>query len=249
MKTTKLGLSLAACVAFSACTALDSPSKKETEKAVAVSQNVISKYVVYPTPQKMAIKDEVADFPTKENLNIVLGEGVLDVTKKRIERIFAEFGITLTETNFSDSKVAGKFNILLGINGTKGDVATSEAAKLGIDLKALFAHRNKGKNLTRDQIKHDNKYDIHLFDLSDNQITIVGEHNDAVYYGLATMNLIFEQKTADNLLQAVTIEDYAYTLQRGTIEVILLPSMVKTGYSISGRVHGKIQNEHLHLRS
>jgi len=219
MKVRNLALGLVTSVSFSACAVLTPTSEeKATDKPVAASQNVISKYVVYPTPQEMVMKNELVNLPTKENLNIVLGEGVLDVTQKRVERIFAKFGITLTAANFSDSKVDGKFNILLGINGTKGDIATSEAAKLGIDLKSLFAHRNKGKNLTADQIKHDNKYDIHLFDLSDNQITIVGEHNDAVYYGLATMNLIFEQKTADNMLQAVTIEDYAYTLQRGSIE-------------------------------
>jgi hypothetical protein len=165
----------------------------------------------------MTMTGKFTNFPTQENVNIVLGKGVLDVTKKRIERIFAKNGITLSGDNFSDSKKSGKFNILLGIKG-EGDLATKEAGKTGADLKELFSPCNKGGNLTADQIKHDNKYDIHFFDLSDNQITIVGEHNDGVYYGLATMNLIFEQKTADNQLPTVTIEDYAYTLQRGTIE-------------------------------
>lgn len=205
----------AVAMSYTACaepTQLDS-----TVATTAESIKAAAKYTVYPTPQKMTMSGGVTNFPTKDNVNIVLGKGVLDVTKKRIERVFAKHGITLSEKNFSDSKQAGKFNIILGINGA-GDLATSEAAKTGVDLKALFAPRNKGKNLTADQIKHDNKYDIHFFDLSDNQITIVGEHNDGVYYGLATMNLIFEQKDANNQLPTVTIEDYAYTLQRGTIE-------------------------------
>ena len=213
MKAKHLAFGLAAaCMTFTSCNLYTKP-----EATVAVSKKEISNYKIYPTPQKMTMTGQFTNFPIKENLNIVLGEGVLDVTKKRIERIFAKNGITLCEKNFSDSKKSDAFNIILGINAA-GDLATSEAAKTGVDLKALFAPRNKGENLTKDQIKHDNKYDIHFFDLSDNQITIVGEHNDGVYYGLATMNLIFEQKDADNQLPTVTVEDYAYTLQRGTIE-------------------------------
>lgn len=65
-----------------------------------------------------------------------------------------------------------------------------------------------------------NYFDAHVLDIAqaDNQasITICGETDDAVYYGLATLDQILEQ--TDALLPVLTIEDYANTKYRGIVE-------------------------------
>lgn len=62
------------------------------------------------------------------------------------------------------------------------------------------------------------KYDRHTLVIDGSGITITGEHTNAVFYGLASLEQILEQGDDGDRYQAVTIRDYADQQNRGVIE-------------------------------
>ncbi len=60
------------------------------------------------------------------------------------------------------------------------------------------------------------KIDAYYLDIDENKIRIIGKDSDAIFYGLETLKLIFEQ--SDKTVRSLTIEDYADTIYRGFIE-------------------------------
>ena len=156
-------------------------------------------YVIYPTPQLQQLTAGIARITG--HVNIVAEAGVDEVTVARARQVLADMGI---ESRVSRRAARGENNLLLGIHNS-GGVADREASRQHLDC-SLF-------DLP--------KYDRHIVSLTADrkgraQILVVGEHTDAVFCGLATIEQIFGSGTAE--MPCVCIYDWADLRQRGIIE-------------------------------
>ena len=155
-------------------------------------------YTVYPVPQEQVQLKGKATFTPK--VTVVAEDGIDIHTRERVSQILQENGL---EAVFAPKAKGGQSAIYLGINGSKG----------AADRKAT------GLKLKRDVFSKE-KYDRHIVSLNSNggkaQVVILGENTDAVFYGLATLEQILGNGTA-NLATAV-FYDYADVQYRGVIE-------------------------------
>lgn len=164
-------------------------------------------YTVYPVPQSISIGK--AQLLLTSNVNVIAEKGVDDYTKARLREVMTQQnGIILT---FSNKAKAGRSNIWLGINGSKGK-ADNKASSVGVNREALTIA---------------GKYDRHILRLCDGgkgvaDIIIIGEHTNAVFYALATLEQMLEQAqpdgTAGKKLQETIVNDYADLQYRGIVE-------------------------------
>lgn len=165
-------------------------------QAVMYADNV---YTIYPVPQQQVLMN--GSTKIGKQVNIIAENGIDEATRQRVLGVLEDHGLTGT---FSDSPSAGLANIYLGINGS-GGVADIEGTALG---------------LSRDVFSKQDKYDRHCLALTDKngwaQILILGEHTDATFFGLASMEQILD--TDLNALPCVIIYDYADQQSRGIVE-------------------------------
>jgi len=68
-----------------------------------------------------------------------------------------------------------------------------------------------------DAFTQNGKFDRHTLSISENGISIVGEHTNAVFFALASLEQILEQQK-DGALPCVDINDYADQKNRGVVE-------------------------------
>lgn len=155
-------------------------------------------YTIYPTPQEQHELSGKASFT--QIVNIIAEEDIDGYTRDRAVQILQEHGLSAV---FSDKPKAGQASIYLGINGS-GAAADRRAEQL---------------RLKRDLFELP-KYDRHIVNLSSSrgkaQLLVLGEHTDAVFYGLATLEQMLDHGTQD--LPCVTFNDYADVQNRGVIE-------------------------------
>ena len=163
-------------------------------------------YSIYPIPQKVAYNQDKIDF--EKNLNVVIEDGIDQYTIARLKEIFAsKNSFNLIFSKKPSSKIP---NLYLGIRNS-GKVVDKYVSKQGISTDVFSVER---------------KYDRHIVYVRKNsknisEIIIIGEHTNAVYYGLATMEQILEQglKKGNTVsLQSVFISDYADMQYRGIVE-------------------------------
>ena len=150
-------------------------------------------YDLNPTPQKLEMQYNLIDF---DNVNVYFESGITDVTKARVQEIMDKQGVSYTVTeNYEESTLA------LGLHGSTGSVDTNTTGY----SDDLF-------------VASETKYDAHFVDINSNgRVTILGEDDDAVYYGLATLDDAMET-VAGQQLTCATIEDYANMQYRGIVE-------------------------------
>lgn len=72
--------------------------------------------------------------------------------------------------------------------------------------------------LTDEQNYFATKYDAYYLDIADSKITIIGKNSDAAFYGLASLEYIFEQTNHRRDIRQLVIKDYADLQYRGFIE-------------------------------
>lgn len=171
----------------------------ENQSTYQIPVRILSKldldntYDFNPTPQKLEMQYTLVDF---DNVKVYYESGISAVTKARVEEILKQQGVTFTVTeNFDESTLA------LGIHGSKGavDAATTHYSN------DLFT-------------PSETKYDAHYVDINQSgRVTILGEDDDAVYYGLATLDGAMTTVDGQKLACA-TIEDYANMQYRGVVE-------------------------------
>lgn len=164
-------------------------------------------YTIYPVPQNIIYG--TTPLQLTQNVNVIIEQGVDDYTKARLHEVLTEEnGITFT---FSNKAKAGVSNIWLGINGSKGKA----------DKKAKTVDAN------REVFSVQDKYDSHILSVRNNgkgiaDVIIVGEHTNAVFFALATLEQILEQsannRDKSKKLQEITISDYADLQYRGIVE-------------------------------
>lgn len=164
-------------------------------------------YTIYPVPQNIIYG--TTPLQLTHNVNVIIEQGVDDYTKARLHEVLTEEnGVTFT---FSNKAKAGVSNIWLGINGSKGKA----------DKKA------KSVDANREVFSVQDKYDRHILSVRNNgkgiaDVIIVGEHTNAVFFALATLEQILEQSANNSdkskKLQEITISDYADLQYRGIVE-------------------------------
>ena len=150
-------------------------------------------YDLNPTPQKLEMQYNLIDF---DNVKVYYESGITDVTRGRVQEIMDKQGVSYTVTeNYEESTLA------LGLHGSTGSVDTNTTGY----SDDLF-------------VASETKYDAHFVDINSNgRVTILGEDDDAVYYGLATLDDAMET-VAGQQLTCATIEDYANMQYRGIVE-------------------------------
>ena len=155
-------------------------------------------YTIYPVPQEQKALSGRASFTPA--VTVIAEAGVDSYTRDRLSQILKEYGL---KADFAQKEQAGQSVIYLGINGSKG----------------LADRQASAQRLKRDLFKLP-KYDRHILSLSSRRgtarVVVLGEHTDAVFYGLATLEQMLDKGTTQ--LPCVTIYDYADVANRGIIE-------------------------------
>ena len=156
-------------------------------------------YDIYPVPHQQVCTSGSASF--SQNVNVVVENGIDDVTARRALDVLSTAGVNGT---LSNKTVSGKSNVIIGINGSRG-VADRAAGKARLD-RSVFSFA---------------KYDRHILSLSSDkdghaQVVIVGEDTDAAFCALASLEQILDNGPRN--LQCVDIYDYADIRNRGVIE-------------------------------
>ena len=157
-----------------------------------------SAYTVYPVPQEQIVGKGKASFTQK--VCVVAEQGIDNYTIHRALQILEENGM---EAAVAEKPQSDKSTVYLGINGSKGAADRKASSfKLKRDVFSL------------------QKYDRHIVSLASKggkaQVVILGENTDAVFYGLATLEQVLDNGTAN--LTPATFYDYADVKYRGVIE-------------------------------
>lgn len=166
--------------------------------ATAYGYSTQDAYTIYPTLQEQILETGKASFT--QTVSVIAEDGIDQYTRDRLTQILQEHGIT---AEFSNKPQSGQSTIYLGINGSGAD-----------------ADRKAKQFKIKREVFNQPKYDRHVLSLRSSrgkaQLIVLGEHTDAVFYGLATLEQMLDQGTQD--LTCVTIYDYADVKQRGIIE-------------------------------
>lgn len=170
----------------------DEYSYKITCKILS-QQDIDNTYDINPTPQSIVMDYTAIDF---DNVKVFYETGISEVTKNRVAEIMNKQGVTYSEAaSYEDSTLA------LGIKGSAESVDQNTSGYSDTLFDA-----------------DETKYDIHYIDINENgRVTILGEDDDAVYYGLATLDEAMTTVAGQQLTCAV-VEDYSNMQYRGVVE-------------------------------
>ena len=156
-------------------------------------------YDIYPQPQQEQAGQGVVSFTP--SVTVVCDAAIDAATKARAQQILQEAKL---EVVFADAPRPGHSTLYLGVAGSNG-VTDRYAQSL---------------SLKREVLQRKGKYDRHLVFLHNQggqaEVVILGEHSDATFYGLASLEQILERGTQQ--LPAVTLFDYADQQSRGLVE-------------------------------
>lgn len=154
------------------------------------------KYVIYPIPRSVTMNNGSLTITAK--VNVVLESTVDPMTRKRLTDVLTQHGIKVAEGNGD----AGNVTVRLGTVGSGEEVET-------------YAYEHLA--LKKESIMRSDRFDRHAIKVDDNGITILGEHTNAVFCALASLEQMLEQMH-DNALDFTTIYDYADQQNRGLVE-------------------------------
>ena len=156
-------------------------------------------YDIYPQPQQEQSGQGVVSFTP--SVTVVCDATVDAATRERAKQVLQEAKL---EVVFADAPRQGHSTLYLSVAGSDG-VADRYAQSL---------------QLKRDVLKRTGKYDRHIVHLHAQEgkaeVVILGEHSDATFFGLASLEQILERGTQQ--LPAVTLFDYADQQSRGLVE-------------------------------
>ena len=159
-------------------------------------QAYADKYVVYPIPRSITMKG--GSLALTKKVNVIAEKSIDQTTRNRLESVLEVHGI---ECLF-DGQEVDCITIRLGIVGSGEEVE---------------AHAYENEGITKNKIMVSKKFDRHAISVSEHGITILGEHTNAVFFGLATLEQILEQKQ-DGALEYTLIYDRADQQNRGLVE-------------------------------
>ena len=154
------------------------------------------KYVIYPVPHSMTMNDGSTKMTGK--VNVVCESTIDKITKDRLTSVLAVHGI---ETVFEGTD-KNSLTICLGTIGSGESVESHAINELGLTTSRILVSK---------------KYDRHAIKVHENGVTVLGEHTNAVFCALASLEQMLEQ-VDDNTLSHSTIYDYADQQNRGLVE-------------------------------
>ncbi len=168
--------------------------------------NVKANYSIYPLPQKVDYA-QGGMVPIGTCVNVVCESGIDQYTINRLKEIFEEENSV--KLQFSKKPSTKMPNVYLGVLGS-GQIVDKY-------VKA---------NFKTTAFSQTGKYDCHYIKIGiskkgNPEIVVLGEHTNAVFFALASLEQILEQSRADGTvaqLQALEINDYADMQYRGIVE-------------------------------
>lgn len=161
-----------------------------TGGVMQVNATNLPTYNLHPNPQKIVYQNKTSNL---KDVNLVLEKTIDNATKIKMEKILKEHDLNYQVTN---KIVKDKTNVLLGTNDSNELV---DQYYDDVDDK-LFE-----------------KTDSNYLEIDDDVIGILGDDSDSVYYGLGTLDEIFDQ-SVNKVVRNLSIEDYANSKLRGFIE-------------------------------
>lgn len=153
------------------------------------------RYAVYPVPQSEEYTG--GEFSLDQEVSVVCGEEVDSCTRDFLEEILTTYGRTGKETEEPASEGS---QIVLGVWGSGSAADLWAREHLTVQKEALFSQT-----------------DAYLLQAKEGTIAILGRDTEAVYYGLATLQMMFSSFGGERFLN-VQIEDFASMEVRGFIE-------------------------------
>lgn len=157
-------------------------------KTADTTNNV--EYEIYPTVQSITYCDKNSTISGK--YNIVYESKIDSYTKNKAIEVLSRKNV---KASIGDDISTEKGNLLLGVYSSKEKV---------------------DRYITEDVSYISEKIDSYYLSIKDNNIVILGKDSDSVYYGLSTLDLIFQQ-TQDEVRE-LEIKDYSSSYYRGFIE-------------------------------
>ena len=154
-----------------------------------VNAQEITDYTIYPNPQMETYSGGSITVP--DEINISYSQNVDDATKNYL-------GDTLSLLDSTISNNNSDFKVVVAIKDDNDEVEN------GIDVAPT----------TPDLYLQNDAYSLKV---QDNQISILGNDNDAVFAGISTLKIMLEQ-TSNNQLLKVMVEDYSDVQYRGVVE-------------------------------
>lgn len=159
-----------------------------TLKTADTTNNV--EYEIYPTVQSITYGEKNSTISGK--YNIVYESKIDSYTKNKAIEVLSRKNV---KASVGDDISTEKGNLLLGVYSSKEKVDSY---------------------ITEDVSYISEKIDSYYLSIKDNNIVILGKDSDSVYYGLSTLDLIFQQ-TQDEVRE-LEIKDYSSSYYRGFIE-------------------------------
>lgn len=159
-----------------------------TLKTADTTNNV--EYEIYPTVQSINYGEKNSIISGK--YNIVYESKIDSYTKNKAIEVLSRKNV---KASIGDDISTEKGNLLLGVYSSKEKVDSY---------------------ITEDVSYISKKIDSYYLSIKDNNIVILGKDSDSVYYGLSTLDLIFQQ-TQDEVRE-LEIKDYSSSYYRGFIE-------------------------------
>ena len=150
-------------------------------------------YSIYPIPQSMTSCEGSVNLTA--GVRIVASPSVDQATIERAKDVLTRAGVTLSEE-------ATAVPLYLGV------------AADGSEANALYESLS-GKTVAALSVS--GKFDCHALVVGREEIVIVGEHTNAVFYGLASLEQMLEQSQG-HVVEGVSIHDYADQQNRGIVE-------------------------------
>ncbi len=157
-------------------------------KTADTTNNV--EYEIYPTVQSINYGEKNSTISGK--YNIVYESKIDSYTKNKAIEVLSRKNV---KASIGDDISTEKGNLLLGVYSSKEKVDSY---------------------ITEDVSYISEKIDSYYLSIKDNNIVILGKDSDSVYYGLSTLDLIFQQ-TQDEVRE-LEIKDYSSSYYRGFIE-------------------------------
>ena len=150
------------------------------------SEDISMTYDIYPIPQNVEYLDKTLTLT--KNISIVTKGDVDDATKEKAVDVLS---LKPVLTSFLNQENDSLTNLIL---------ATYDSSyRSGSDLDFIPNH-----------------IDSYYLEINENNIIIVGKDSDAIYYGLSSLQFIFEQSSME--IRTLKIRDYSQSALRGFIE-------------------------------
>ncbi|MCH5171739.1 MAG: beta-N-acetylglucosaminidase domain-containing protein [Erysipelotrichales bacterium] len=145
-------------------------------------------YEIYPLPHDIEYHDDYFNIP--KSMTCYFEEGIDESTKNRAYDVLGGHDIIAKPSD----KISGTYNLIIGIYDNKG-----------------YAYNHSS---SVDYIE--TKFDAYYLKVEKENIIILGKDTDAAFYGLASLEYIFNQVT--NKVRTLEIRDYSDSKYRGFIE-------------------------------